>query len=79
MKGTQKRLVCPACGKVFFAWRPEELPGANVKCYFCGHQFADEAARRTPPPAKVEEKPAAAPVAAAPPEPKTPEPEAAPS
>ncbi len=49
MNGTQRRLECPKCGKVFFAWRPDELPGAPVKCYFCGHQFEDEAARRKPP------------------------------
>jgi hypothetical protein len=48
MKGTQRRMVCEKCGKVFFAWRPDELPGAQVKCYFCGHTFADEAARRPP-------------------------------
>jgi hypothetical protein len=61
VKGTQRRIVCPQCGKVFFAWRPEELPGAPVKCYFCGNSFADEAAQRPPlaPPA------AAAPAAAA--------------
>ncbi len=49
MKGTQRRLECPKCGKAFFAWRPDELPGAQVKCYFCGNQFADEAALRKPP------------------------------
>ncbi len=49
MKGTQRRLACPKCGKVFFAWRPDDLPGAQVKCYFCGNQFEDEAARRKPP------------------------------
>ncbi|HTY41790.1 MAG TPA: hypothetical protein VMH79_07960 [Thermoanaerobaculia bacterium] len=49
MKGTQKRMECPKCGKGFFAWRPAELPGAPVKCYFCGNQFEDEAARRKPP------------------------------
>jgi len=48
MKGTQRRMTCPSCGKVFFAWRPDELPGAPVKCYFCGHAFQDEAARRPP-------------------------------
>ena len=56
MKGTQLRMVCPSCGKVFFAWRPETLPGAKVKCYFCGHQFEDEAARR-PPPVPAEKPP----------------------
>lgn len=76
MKGTQRRLVCPQCGKVFFAWRPDDLPGAKVKCYFCGHQFEDEAARRAPvtppappaPPAPVPEAPVAAPAAPATPE-----------
>jgi hypothetical protein len=46
VKGTQRRLECPKCGKAFFAWRPDELPGAPVKCYFCGNTFEDEAARR---------------------------------
>jgi hypothetical protein len=48
MKGTQHRMVCPSCGKVFFAWRPDDLPGAKVKCYFCGNTFEDEAAKRPP-------------------------------
>ena len=48
MKGTQRRMVCPSCAKVFFAWRPDDLPGAPVKCYFCGKSFEDEAARRPP-------------------------------
>ena len=48
MKGTQHRLQCPKCGKGFFAWRPDELPGAPVKCYFCGTQFEDDAAKRKP-------------------------------
>ncbi len=63
MKGTQRRMVCPNCAKVFFAWRPDELPGAPVKCYFCGNSFQDEAALRPPlaPPA-----PAPAPAPAAP-------------
>lgn len=74
MKGTQRRLVCPQCGKVFFAWRPDDLPGAKVKCYFCGHQFEDEAALRkpaapAPPPAPVPEAPASP---AAPSNPETP-------
>jgi hypothetical protein len=63
MKGTQRRLVCPQCGKGFFAWRPDELPGAPVKCYFCGHQFEDDAAKRKPAPAPA--APAAAEAAAA--------------
>ncbi len=48
MKGIQRRLECPKCGKAFFAWRPDVLPGAQVKCYLCGNQFEDEAARRKP-------------------------------
>ena len=48
MKGIQRRLECPKCGKAFFAWRPDALPGAQVKCYLCGNQFEDEAARRKP-------------------------------
>jgi hypothetical protein len=51
VKGTQHRLECPKCGKAFFAWRPDELPGVPVKCYFCGNQFQDEAAKRPPLPA----------------------------
>jgi len=46
MKGNQQRLVCPNCGKVFFAWRPDEHPAVKIKCYFCRHEFADEAALR---------------------------------
>ncbi len=46
MKGFQQRLACPNCGEVFFAWRPEDRPGAKVKCYFCRHEFEDEAALR---------------------------------
>jgi DNA-directed RNA polymerase subunit RPC12/RpoP len=60
MKGTQRRLECPKCGKAFFAWRPDELPGAPVKCYFCGTQFEDDAAKRKTlaPPAAVAPTPA---------------------
>ena len=61
MKGIQRRLECPKCGKAFFAWRPDALPGVPVKCYLCGNQFEDEAARR---------KPLAPPAAAPPVEPK---------
>jgi hypothetical protein len=68
VKGTQRRLVCPRCGKVFFAWRPDDLRGASVKCYLCGHAFEDEAAKR-PSPAPAE-APAEAPAAAAAAEPK---------
>jgi hypothetical protein len=49
--GNQQRLVCPHCGKVFFAWRPDTAPAVKVKCYFCKQEVEDEAARRTPPPA----------------------------
>jgi len=65
-------MVCEKCGKVFFSWRPDDLPGAQVKCYFCGHTFADEAARRpplpapAPAPAPATATPAAAPPAAPP-------------
>ncbi len=48
VKGIQRRLECPKCGKPFFSWRPDELPGVPVKCYFCGNQFEDEAAQRKP-------------------------------
>jgi hypothetical protein len=61
----QQRLVCPNCGKVFFAWRPDAGPGAKVKCYFCKHEFEDDAARRPPaappPPAAAPEPAPAAP------------------
>ena len=60
MKGIQRRLECPKCGKAFFAWRPDDLPGAKVKCYFCGNQFEDEAALRKPLPVPT---PAPAPAA----------------
>ncbi len=49
IRGNQQRLVCPNCGKVFFAWRPDELPGQKIKCYYCRHEFADEAAMRPAP------------------------------
>ena len=64
--GNQQRLVCPNCGKVFFAWRPDELPGQKVKCYFCKHEFADEAALRPPPPAPIAPVPEAPAETAAP-------------
>jgi hypothetical protein len=65
VKGTQRRLVCPKCGKAFFAWRPDDLPGAQVECYLCGNQFEDEAAKRKPvaPPAAPAAEPAAEPKA----------------
>ena len=62
MKGTQRKLTCPKCGKTFTAWRPDDLPGALVKCYFCGNQVEDEAAKRKP---AVPPAPAAAPPAPA--------------
>jgi uncharacterized Zn finger protein (UPF0148 family) len=79
VKGTQRRLECPKCGKPFFAWRPEVLPGAKVKCYLCGNQFEDEAAmRKAPEPPAAATPPAAVPPAAAPPAaaPPAPEPKA---
>jgi hypothetical protein len=48
MKGEQRRFVCPNCGKVFFAWRPETAPGQKIKCYFCKKEMEDEAAKRPP-------------------------------
>ena len=76
IRGNQQRLVCPKCGKVFFAWRPDELPGQKIKCYFCRFEFADEAAQRPAPTpiAKPAPEPPAAetaaetPVASSPPE-----------
>jgi hypothetical protein len=55
--GRQQRLICPQCGKVFFAWRPDTQPSVKVKCYFCKHEFEDEAARR-PRPEPAETPPA---------------------
>jgi hypothetical protein len=51
IEGRRQRFRCPSCRKEFFAWRPDRLPGAKVKCYFCKTEFEDEAARRTPAPA----------------------------
>ncbi len=54
MSGTQLRIVCVNCGKVFFAWRPDTAPGAKIKCYFCKKEMEDEVAKRprpAPPPA----------------------------
>lgn len=65
MKGTQRRMVCEKCGKAFFSWRPDDLPGAPVKCYFCGHTFQDEAAKRPPLPTPTP-TPTPAPAAPAP-------------
>ena len=65
IKGDQKKLTCPKCGKVFTAWRPDTAPGAKVKCYFCKTEFEDEASRRPPaaPPAPPAAAPAPAPAA----------------
>lgn len=65
IRGNQRRLVCPNCGKVFFAWRPDDAPGQKIKCYFCRHEFADEAALRPP----AVPMPSAAPATPAPPAP----------
>jgi len=54
MSGTQRRIVCVNCGKIFFAWRPDSAPGAKIKCYFCKKEMEDEVAKRprpAPPPA----------------------------
>ena len=72
IRGNQRRLVCPKCGKVFFAWRPDELPGQKIKCYFCRFEFADEAALRPAPAPIAKPAPPPAPEDAA--APKTPEP-----
>ena len=48
MSGNQKRFVCPNCGKVFFAWRPDTAPGVKVRCYFCKKEMEDEASQRPP-------------------------------
>lgn len=68
IRGNQRRLVCPNCGKVFFAWRPDEQQGQKIKCYFCRFEFADEAAQRPAPVpiAKPEPAPAPEPAAATP-------------
>jgi len=56
--GDRRTFVCPSCAKSFTYWRPEALPGAKVKCYYCGTEFEDDVARRPPaapppPPAPV--------------------------
>jgi hypothetical protein len=66
MKGSQKKFTCPKCGKAFTAWRPDDLPGALVKCYFCGNQFEDEAAKRKPAAPPAPPAPPPAPAAAPP-------------
>jgi hypothetical protein len=69
IRGNQQRLVCPNCRKVFFAWRPDELQGQKIKCYFCRFEFADEAAERPAPVPIAKPEPAPAPEAAPPPTP----------
>jgi len=61
IRGHQQRFVCPHCGKIFFAWRPDTEPGVKVKCYFCKHEFEDEAAKRVRAEAAPETPPPAAP------------------
>jgi len=46
--GNRETFRCPACRKRFTYWRPEALPGAKVKCYYCKAEVEDEAARRAP-------------------------------
>jgi len=65
IKGDQKKITCPKCGKVFTAWRPDTAPGAKVKCYFCKTEVEDDASRR-PPAAPPAAAPAAAPAPPAP-------------
>ena len=60
IKGDQRKITCPKCGKVFTAWRPDTAPGAKVKCYFCKTEVEDDASRR-PPAAPPAAAPAAAP------------------
>jgi hypothetical protein len=68
MKGRSTACV-PVVRKVFFAWRPDELPGAKVKCYFCGppSRTTPRSVRRSPPdPGRAATTPAAASSAAPP-------------
>lgn len=63
--GERRTFRCPACGRRFTYWRPEALPGAKVKCYYCGAEIDDDAARRPPivaavPPAPTPPAPASA-------------------
>ncbi|MEP6800510.1 MAG: hypothetical protein ABJC07_01140 [Acidobacteriota bacterium] len=69
IQGTQHKIVCPKCGKIFTAWRPDTEPGVKVKCYWCKTEVEDEAAKRVRAPvapapaadAPVPTEPAAAP------------------
>lgn len=74
IRGSQQRFVCPHCGMVFFAWRPDTAPGQKFKCYFCKKEMEDDAARRVapPPPAPASTVPAAPADPAAPAPPPTP-------
>ena len=71
IQGAQHKIVCPKCGKIFTAWRPDTEPGVKVKCYWCKTEVEDEAARRVRAPAEpapaaaapVPSEPAAAPEA----------------
>lgn len=70
ISGTQHRIVCVNCGKVFFAWRPDTAPGSKIKCYFCKKEMEDEVAKRprpAPPAPSPEQAPAAPAGQAAPP------------
>ena len=78
MSGTQRRFVCPKCGKVFFSWRPDTAPGVKVKCYFCKNEMEDEAARRERP-APAPAAPAAPASAVAPPAAESPAPDDVPT
>ncbi|HEY3124953.1 MAG TPA: hypothetical protein VGK70_12950 [Thermoanaerobaculia bacterium] len=64
MSGTQRRIVCVNCGKVFFAWRPDTAPGAKIKCYFCKKEMEDEVAKRPRPEPLPTPAPAPTPAAA---------------
>ncbi|HKB69725.1 MAG TPA: hypothetical protein VKH46_02715 [Thermoanaerobaculia bacterium] len=62
--GNRGTFRCPKCAKRFTYWRPDALPGAKVKCYYCGADFEDDAARRppaAPPPSAAPPPPAAPP------------------
>lgn len=65
IQGTQHKILCPNCGKIFTAWRPDTEPGVKVKCYWCKTEVEDEAAKRVRPAAV----PAPAPAVPAPTEP----------
>ena len=46
--GKRETFRCPSCRKRFSYWRPDALPGAKVKCYYCGAEIEDDAAKRPP-------------------------------